>query len=521
VQSVAAGWTAEERDSVRKIAENFQVSWHRQSTLGNRTFTIGVSTIGGNDAIGINPGALGSPANYRYFNESAYVTSLSWERGLNMPTGGLSEALAEATLDNTSGRFTPRYMGGRSELYTAILPNRPMLISAGFNFGVDQTIQQFAGIVKKQPQVDQRSKSVLLQGNDYVDYFQHKYLDNTVMWTGLRTDQALTNVATQVGMNTAQYDFDYGINVIPFAVFNSGTKFSDIIHQLVEAENGHFYQDENGIFKFHNRQWGDSSPYNQVQRVIATAQVIEAQSPNDDHIINVVEITGSVYQKQPLQLLFSLPAGTSISIPANGTTDQFFQFQDPVLQLTEPTNGGDLSFYAGNTQPDNSGTDATSSIQVKNLGLFSQAVKYRLTNTSSQIVYLTQFALSGRVAKKTSNLYYREQDDSSVTAYQERALQINNDFIQNPDWAKSYARMILNDFSDAEHLQTITIRALPELQLFDLISWQGRYWHIYNIKSKLDPSVGYVQELLLLQRTITTYFRIGISTIGGGDRIAP
>ena len=81
--------------------------------------------------------------------------------------------------------------------------------------------------------------------------------------------------------------------------------------------------------------------------------------------------------------------------------------------------------------------------------------------------------------------------------------------------------MILNDFSDPENLQVITIRAIPELQLFDLISWQGRYWRIFDIKATIDPSVGFVQELTLLQRTIKTYFRIGISTIGGDDKISP
>ncbi len=129
MQTVDAAFTAEERDKVRKIAHNLQVSWKKETTLGNRTFTIGVSLIGGNDIIGINPGAVGSPGNYRYFDESDYVTQLAWERGLHMPTGGMTMALAEATLDNTSGRFTPRYMGGISELFTSILPRRPAIIA--------------------------------------------------------------------------------------------------------------------------------------------------------------------------------------------------------------------------------------------------------------------------------------------------------------------------------------------------------------------------------------------------------
>ena len=87
------------------------MSWHQQVTIGARVFTIGVSLIGGDDIIGINPGAIGGPLIYKYFDESAYVQSLEWERGLNLPLVGLSKALAEATLDNNSGRFTPESAG--------------------------------------------------------------------------------------------------------------------------------------------------------------------------------------------------------------------------------------------------------------------------------------------------------------------------------------------------------------------------------------------------------------------------
>lgn len=522
MQSVVSGWTAEERDSVRNISHNLQVSWKKESTLGSRTFTIGVSLIGGNDIIGVNPGAIGSPGIYRYFDESNYVMDLSWERGLNMPIGGLSKAMAEATLDNTTGRFTPRYMGGNSELFTSILPRRPLIINGGFEIGgIDQTIPQFSGVLTNTPQIDNRTKSVRLRAADYIDFFQNRYLDQEIMFTAKRTDEVLTTLFGSLGMSTAQYDLDYGINIIPFGLFEAGTRFSDIIHQLVQAENGHLYQDESGIFKFENRQHWDSSPYTQVQRIVLTGQVIEAGSPDTDHIINVVEIKAPLRQKQPLQTIFNLPSLSFIELPPNSDTDKFFEFEDPVLALTHPSNGGANSFYVANSANDETGTDLSSSITVINIGSFAKAVKYRFRNNSSTTAYITQFVLAGRVAKKYGDLYYRAKDDSSVTAYEEKPYQIDNPYIQNESWANSLAQLVLNDFSDPENLQKITIRALPELQMGDLVSWQGRYWRVFDIKTKLSPSDGYVQDLTLLQRTITSYFRIGISTIGGADSIAP
>lgn len=513
MQTVVAGWTAEERDSVREITHDLQVSWKKFSTLGNRTFTIGVSLIGGNDVIGINPGAIGSPGNYKYFDETDYVKSLSWQRGLNMPLGGLSMALAEAQLSNTSGRFSPRYMGGNSELFTSILPRRPFIINAGFEIGnVKQTLPQFAGIFTRQPEISFRDKEVNLVGADYVDFFQNRYLDQEVMFTSLRTDVVIEDRLLSMGLSTAQYRLDPGINVIPFGFFEKGARYSDVIRNVVEAENGHFYQDEQGIFIFENRQHWDSVPYNAVQRIIATAQVINAEAPNTDHIINVVEVKSKAIAKQPNQIIFKL--STALSLPANSDTELFVDFEDPILQIDAITE------YVANLAEDNTGADVTSSVVVRRIDKFSQTAKITFTNNTSN-AFLTDLTITGRPARVTNEIYTRLQDDSSVTAYEERSVVIENPYIQNQTWANSLAQMLLNDYSSPENLQKITVRALPELQLGDLVSWQGRYWRIYDIKAKLDPSVGFIQELTMLQRTVTSYFRIGISTIGGNDRIAP
>lgn len=513
-QDVSAAWTAEERDSVRSIAHNLLVSWKKESTLTNRTFTIGVSTIGGSDLIGINPGAVGSPGLYRYFDESDYVTNLSWEYSLKFPTGGLSVGMAEAELDNTSGRFLPDYMGGHSELYTAVLPRRPMIINAGFNFdGIDQTIPQFSGVFNRPPHVDIASRKVALQAADYVDFFYNRYLDQEVMFTALSTDQVMEQMFISMGLSTAQYDLDPGINIIPFGLFEKGTRYSDVFHKLAEAENGQVYQDESGIFRFENRQHWDASPGNEVQRVVLTSQVIEAESPDIDNIINVVEVKSRVMEKQPIQQIFKLSA--PLPIPANSTIEYFVNFDDPVLELST------IDSFTANTLENELGTDITSSVSVSDFDLFSKAVKIIFSNSSGSAGFITQLNLYGRVVKATADLYVRVQDDSSVTAYEEQPLQIENDYIQNEDWANSYAQMIIGDYSEPDNIQRITIRAVPELQRGDLVSWQGRYWRIYGLRTKLNPSIGFTQQLTLLQRTIQQYFRIGISTIGGSDKIAP
>lgn len=518
MQSVSAAFTAEEKDSTRAVVGSLLVSWKKETNLSARTFTIGVSSIGGGDIIGINPGAVGGPGIYHYFDESDYLLSLAWERSLNMPIGGLTTALAEARLENTSMRFTPRYMGGQSELFTSILPRRPIIINAGF---VGDYIPQFAGILTRQPQLDTRTRTLSLEAADYMDFFQNRFLDQEVMFTGLRTDEVLEDLFQSMGMSTAQYELDPGINVIPFGLFEKGTRFSNIINDLVQAEIGHIYQDEEGKFRFENRYHWDSSPHNAVQRVLLTGQVLEAEAPNDDHIINVVEVNSKIVTKQPEQSIFRLSPFDFLEIPASSNAEFFIDFESPALSMTTPTASGEKSYYVANSASDGSGTNLTGSVSVVRVDRFAHAAKLHFSNASTSTAYITSLVVSGRVARTTSPIYVRSKTDSSITAYEERPYRIENDYIQSEIAANSLAQMILTDFSQPENLQRITIRAIPSLQLGDLVSWQGRYWRIFNIGSTLNPSEGFVQRLTLLQRTLTSYFRIGISTIGGTDGIAP
>jgi hypothetical protein len=513
MQAVATGWTAEERDTTRKIVASTQVSWKKSFDSTIALFTIGVSTIGGVDTIASEGGITSDWNKYQYDDESEYLTGLSYERNLQVPIGGVAKAIAEVNLDNTNGRFTPRYMGGNSELFTAVVPRRPIIINAGFNYdGIDNQIPQFVGVTTKTPETSLRNSTTKLQADDFLGFLQNRYVDNTSMFTGLSTDTVIGNILTELGYATAQYNLDPGISIIPFGLFEVGTRYIDIINKLVQAENGNFYQDETGVLRFENRQHYDSAPYTQVQRVLATSQVIEAKAPNESHIINVVEVRSKPRAKQTNQLVFTL-SGTK-ELAAGADFEIFINFDDPMLSIDNPV-------YVANTLSDGTGTDVTSSISLKAFSKFAKSCKITFRNNSTGTAFITNMTMYGRPAKVTTELYTRMQDDSSVTAYEERPYKIENDYIQSQSWANSFAQMVLNDFSDPESLQEITIRALPELQMGDLISWQGRYWRIYGIKTSISPSGGFLQTIKILQRTIVSYFRIGISTIGGTDQIAP
>lgn len=453
---------------------------------------------------------------------------MDYERGLNLPEGGLVKALADVRLDNTSMRYTPSYAGGNSEIYTAVsLPSRPFVINAGFNYaGIDNMIPQFVGVTSKVPQVDTRNKIADFAGEDFIGYIQNSYVDKTEMFTSEFTDVLIADALTELGFATAQYDLDAGITRVNFGLFEQGLKWGDYIDALVKAENGHLYQDENGIIRFDNRQHWAQFPYFNVQRVISTAQVINQVLPAADHIINVVEIKASPREVGDSSIIWQATNynGSGVVALPVGDTEVWASYNDPIFVVDTPVgNGviGQTSYYVANSKTDGTGTDVTTSTSLKSITNFAQSSKIVFTNSSSQEIYLTTLDIWGRPARKTGDIYYKEKRDSSVTAFGEQLLQIENDYIQDSTWAQSLAGIILQDFSRPENLTTLTIRAIPELQLGDLVSWQGRYHRIYDIRTQIDPGVGFVQDLKMIQRTINTYFRIGVSLIGGPDRISP
>lgn len=406
-------------------------------------------------------------------------------------------------------------MGGNSELFTSVgKSRRPFIINAGFKInGVDITLPQFSGVTTGVPQSSEKGSLISIQGFDYVDFFQNRSVAQTEMFTAQTTDQLIARLLNDQGLTTAQYELDEGLNTIPFGYYEKNDKIGNVIHDLVEAENGHFFQDESGVFHFWNRQRWSLPPYNQVQRIIATAQVLEAEMPNTDHLINSVEVISKRYAKQPSEQIFKLAAPLAIS--GNGSASIFVNFDNPVLELDT------VNFFEAFANEDGTGTDITSSITVGSVSSFTNSAKIVFDNSSSTNGYITQLSLYGRVAKPISDIYVRSKDDSSVTAYEEQPVEITNKYIQDQTWAESLSQLLLNQYSEPDKLQRLTIRAIPGLQFGDLISWRGLTWRVYEIKAKIERSLGFIQEILISQSESSniSYFTIGVSTIGGTDII--
>lgn len=65
MQDVSAAFTAEAQDTVRRPVHSLLAAWKKDTNTANRTFTIGVSTIGGSDLVGLESGSFSSASIYQ------------------------------------------------------------------------------------------------------------------------------------------------------------------------------------------------------------------------------------------------------------------------------------------------------------------------------------------------------------------------------------------------------------------------------------------------------------------------
>jgi len=510
-------FTSTEKLQVRHPKQRTLISWKKNYSSAYTFFTIGVSLIGGNDLIKGNNDALTQWDKYDYDDETSRVINLSYEREMTQPVGAMFKAMADVTLDNYDNRFTRSF---DPDIGTSLLPMRPIKIATGFkqSDGLINTIMQFIGLTSGCPTVDIKDGTAKLHAEDFLEYLWEKKIADTSMFTSKRSDWVIEQLLINAGFATSQYDLDLGSQIIPFGMFEKDETFGNYIQQICEAEMANFYQDENGILKFENREHWANSPYDSPIKSLYTSDVLDVIYPDEDTVINYVEIEAYPREVQDDQPIWSLDSYWEL-LP-NTKTEKWIDFEDPIYLATTPTEGGSTSNYIVTDNQDGTGTDYTSSVNIKSFDCFSKNAKIVFENTSSKTLYVTTFEVYGRPAKLLPKIYISEKRSSSYTANQPHPYKVENDFI-SLEYARSLAQMILERSAFPEDRLEITIKAMPDLQLGDMISYSGRWWQIFGLSIELSPSGGFVQNLKLLKRTIAKYFRIGVSEIGGTDIIAP
>lgn len=524
MQSVSGAFTAATGYPIRKVKASVLASFPKTYNSVTSFFTIGTSTIGGTDIIRGVGNVLQEWDKYNYTDYSQRVIDVEYDREYLLdPNVPLIMATADITFDNTDDYFTPS--NTRSPIYGNILPQRPFRIALGFD---SDTCPIFVGVSDGLPIIDEKAKTAKFHCIDFLYSLINVPLDNDVIYVSQRTDQIISSLFVAAGLSASQLLLDIGSVTIPFAYFAKGSKLGDALQQIVQAELGRLYMNEYGIITFENRStW--ATAHQNINFFFNKSNVLEMETLTKDNIINVCEVNSLARTVEGNQSLWKQT--TSTEIPAGSSVDIFADFQDsdgalPVTSVDSPVyvDSATTSYFITNTASDGSGTGDATSVTLTASSTFSTSYKMTFTNSNSVSIWISQIQLYGTPARISSRVYVRKEDTTSTALFDEKVVTINNDYIQDEGAANSIAQIVISDQAGLTDRRKMLVKGVPNLQIADLVAYNdnitGQTYSVIRINGILNSS-GFRQNITVAKRNIASYFRIGLSTIGGSDTIAP
>lgn len=494
------------------------VAWARAKDTGKGFFTIGTSLIGGGDIIQGEAGNLTEADYFDYTDESDRVVAYSVDKVISEPIGGFMYSVGTVILDNTDSRFTPNF---DVSIGSYIKHNRPIKLFSGFRVlgGQEQVIPKAYGLTE-QPDRDKDRGITKISFLDYISIIDDYRLESA-KYVDQRTDEIIADILDTIGFSSDQYDLDAGLNTLGFVYYEKGTKAGDVIRDLVSAEDGMFYQDEFGVIRFKTRRTYIASPYIYTQWIIESDAILNWQEQATD-IINRVEVSAKPREVQDITEVWR--AGGVVEVEQGGEIEVWADFDDPVNLISDPT---DTTDYIANSVDDGSGTDITSDIDVA-IDKFATSAKLTITNNYAGKAFLTLLRLRGTPAIVINEIQEIYQDDDSVDEYGVQTLVIENNYITDRSFAYYLARVLTSKYKDGLRRISVTVSAIPQLQLLDKVSIKDTEndeylnMRVMRIQEMMDTNQGFVQILYLREISdfeSETPFTIGVSEIGGTDII--
>lgn len=483
--------------TIRPLRARCLVAWTRQQVVNNFAI-VGTSIIGGTDVVqGVGDNVLNNADLYQYFDETNNVIRLEYERHLIEPLGGVAIANCVVTLDNTDLRYTPDYS---ATIGTAIKPNRPIKLFIGFLVNGQEVTIPVIEALSLQPKEDKLARTVTIQANDFIASLD-QLPQETSVYVDQRTDQIIQDILSRAGIGSSNYQLDQGINTPGFAGFGIGDFAGESIRKLCEAEEGWFYVDETGKYRFDNRFKNKYSPYNSSVWTIEPEDVVEWQIQESSQIINHAIIKGQPRSVKGVVEVWR--DGTEEEVVPGGSLVITAQFQDPVSVVEAPES---LLDYQALDHPNGAGSDITSSVTVSVVAYTTTAQITLTNNHPSSVAHFWYLKLRGTPATVDYKIEQVYEDTGSANTYNRQEHTLTNDFIQSPDFAAQLAHDIVNRYKDPCAVLQLKVRGIPQLQLRDNILIQEpdlktyKNYRLIAIQGVFEPG-SFIQTLTLREIT--------------------
>lgn len=494
-------WTA--FDSVttavtRILRWALRISWKRAENANIVYATVGTSLVNGLHIVQGVSTVITKPDNFQYYDESDRVIGVEYDRELNEPLGGIAMATLDVELENTDSRYTPDHS---ATIGTAILPNRPINTHIGFEVkSQNKTIGLFKGLTKL-PKENKVRRTVKISSIDYIQYLNEFELESDI-YVSQRTDQIIEDILTTIGFASTQYSLDTGLNTIGFAWFEKGQTAGERIRRLCEAEEGFFFQDEDGILKFENRRHFQNAPFNSYVWTIDPDDIMSWESDDSSVIINKVTVNANPRHEYAISEVWR--DGVEEEIATGETKEIWASFDNPIVTLTNPVVNTDYTAYSGTG---GTGSDISSDIVITSTS-FTTTVKLLITNNSSGTAYLNFLRLRATPALITGSILQIYEDTDSVAVYGERPMTINNDFIDSSSFALYLAKAIVTKYKDPKRRVILSVQGIPQLQIRDMVRVKdqdlGTYTNYRVMRIQGSLMNGYFQQKLYLREVTTS-----------------
>ena len=515
MQIVNTSFSDNARRSVRPLSWLLKMSFDKTFDSSINIFTLDHSLLDGPDLLaptGDNPIQLWDY--YRYLEYTDRVQMVEWSREIEFPNS-VSSAMADFVLNNYDNYFTP---DSGSPIDSYILPKRPLRIFSGFN---GDNIQQFVGLTEKMPIIDDSNRTVTFHALDFLSQMYTFPLVGTLAMAYVRTDEVLASIFQQFGLLPAQYNLDRGRNEIRFVFFDKGAIAGDVFRQLMEAEMGNLWLDEQGIIRFTRRFKSlqvSSYTFNE-------SNTISIKTTGDEKIINKIKIFADLREIQDYQIVYTkaITSGDLFIVKAGETNVFSADLQDPCITVVEPTIGTNsgVSWFTASLP---NGNNVPSGVTITDVELRTNSYVITFSNSNGYDINISSIELWGQPAKIVDKIEYTEVEQSSIDKYDEHIIEINNPFIQSIDQCDSIAIGVLDQFSDYAGEIEIEVKGHPALQLDDIISvsvktYIGDY-EIVKIKNRIQNS-KYSQILTARRYIPRHWFILDSSLLDGTDVLSP
>jgi len=287
---------------------------------------------------------------------------------------------------------------------------------------------------------------VVQKATIYVEGAASKLKKNikSTIYTNAQYDTQISEALTLAGW-TAGADIDTTVSdQMAYHWFSDRQAITEI-QEITDAAFGLFWVSEDGVATYRSRINPDLSTQNISEADIDYNYRIRVPAPRD-----VLRNKAKVYARTRTAVSNAeVWRMTDAPLIAGGTGDPIwasFTYNGKSVPATAVTSPIATTDYTANDNADGSGTNRTGNFTFATTP-FSTSAKLIPTNSGSS-AYITLLKLRANIIVTDEYTYAEYEDSDSISAYGERQIVINTDWLQDLNAANEYAQVLVGRFQN-------------------------------------------------------------------------